>query len=49
MHMVHIQCLECVRIPRVCVHTHSGVRAAESTKGSFAPWDLFVGMGTSEN
>ena len=26
-----------------------GVRAAESTKVSFAPWSLFAGMGTSEN
>ena len=26
-----------------------GVRAAESTKVSFAPWNLFAGMGTSEN
>jgi len=26
-----------------------GARAAESTKVSFAPWNLFVGMGTSEN
>ena len=26
-----------------------GVQAAESTKVSFAPWNLFAGMGTSEN
>jgi len=26
-----------------------GVRAAESTKVSFAAWNLFAGMGTSEN
>jgi len=26
-----------------------GVRAAESIKVSFAPWNLFAGMGTSEN
>jgi len=26
-----------------------GVRAAGSTKVSFAPWNLFTGMGTFEN
>ena len=26
-----------------------GVQAAEGTKVSFAPWNLFAGMGTSEN